>query len=154
MSEQADNSPTSSTGPSTDEEPASGGRGKTVSVWIGGVIIVLLLVLPTLGSFSVNAREYDGEAFICGPAVGPTTKYPIGMFEDVDKDDSGEGFDVVNYLDRKSTMTSNEVEETFQVAVCGEQRSRRVAWALVLTVPTLLLGLSGKWESRSKRTRP
>lgn len=106
----------------------------------------------TLGSFGPNSRYYEGDQFVCPPAVGPTTSYPVNMFEPVKKDHSDEGFDAINFIDREANLTSSEVKDTFQIAVCGEQRSRRVAWALILTVPTLLIGLSGRREPKSKRT--
>lgn len=152
MSEQAESSPNSPEASTNDEDASDSGKGKKVAIWAGAVIIVLLLILPTLGSFGANSRYYQGEQFICPPAVGPTTSYPVNMFEPVEDDRSDKNFDAINLIGRKANMTSSEVKNTFEVAVCGEQRSRRVAWALVLTVPTLLIGLSGRWEPKTKRT--
>lgn len=152
MSEHADSSPNSPETSTNNEDVPGSGTGKKVAIWVGAVIIVLLLILPTLGSFGVNGRDYEGEHFICSPAVGPTTSYYSDMYEEVKPDNSGEEFDAINYLDRKANMSSTYGKKAFEVAVCGEQRSRRVAWALVLTVPTLLIGLSGRWEPKTKRT--
>jgi hypothetical protein len=58
---------------------------------------------------------------------------------------------------RMAKTARYETEKTFQIAVCGEQRSRRVAWALILTVGSLLLGLSAKSDlarPRSDGSRP
>src|SRR5699024_11182773 len=49
---------------------------------IGASVVFLLLVLPTLGSHGTHQRFYDGEPFICSPALGPATSYPASMFEE------------------------------------------------------------------------
>ncbi|MDN5635933.1 MAG: hypothetical protein L0G36_09860 [Brevibacterium sp.] len=100
----------------------------------------LLLVLPTLGSLGADGSSYGGEHFICFPAVGPTTGYPVNIWEEHRTDPS----DVAVGAEQKARLTRSEAESTFEVAVCGEQRSRRVAWALILAVPVLLAGLSAR----------
>lgn len=140
----------------TGLEPESLAKSKMVLTWIGAVIIFLLLAAPTLGSHGTSQRLYDGEQFICYPALGPTTSYPASMFDEFEYEPSSAA-DVGVGATQLAKMTRSETEWTFRIAVCGEQRSRRVAWALVLTVGTLLLGLSAKSDlarSRSEWPRP
>ena len=140
----------------TGLEPESADKSKRVLAWIGASVVFLLLVLPTLGSHGTQQRFYDGDQFICFPALGPTTSYPASMFEEFEYEPSTAA-DVGVGATSLAKLTRFETERTFRVAVCGEQRSRRVAWALVLTVGSLLLGLSAKSDlarSRSDGSRP
>lgn len=108
-------------------------REKKIFAWIGGVVVALLLVLPTLGSHREDSSSYEGDPFFCDPALGFTTGYPVDMWAE-----SVSGTDPLTVA-REANLYA---EETFQIAVCGEQRSRRVGWALVVAIPTLLIGLS------------
>lgn len=130
-------------GQDTGLEPESTAKSKRTLAWIGASVVFLLLVLPTLGSHGTQQRFYDGEQFICFPALGPTTSYPASMFE-VHEYEPSTPADIGVGATSLAKMTRYETEVTFRIAVCGEQRSRRVAWALVLTVGSLLLGLSAK----------
>ena len=140
----------------TGLEPESTAKSKRTLAWIGASVVFLLLVLPTLGSHGTHQRFYDGEQFICFPALGPTTSYPAGMFDEFEYEPSTAA-DVGVGATSLAKMTRYETERTFRIAVCGEQRSRRVAWALILTVGSLLLGLSAKSDlarSRSAGSSP
>jgi hypothetical protein len=139
----------------TGLEPESTAKSKRTLAWIGASVVFLLLVLPTLGSHGTHQRFYDGEQFICFPALGPATSYPASMFEEFEYEPSTATD--VGGATSLAKMTRYETERTFRIAVCGEQRSRRVAWALILTVGSLLLGLSAKSDlarSRSDGPRP
>lgn len=145
-----------SRGQGTGLEPESTAKSKRTLAWIGASVVFLLLVLPTLGSHGTQQRFYDGEQFICFPALGPTTSYPASMFEEREYEPSAPA-DIGVGATRLAKMTRYETEATFRIAVCGEQRSRRVAWALVLTVGSVLLGLSAKSDlvrSRSEGSGP
>src|SRR5699024_736692 len=124
-------------------EPETTAKSKRTLAWIGASVVFLLLVLPTLGSHGTQQRFYDGDQFICFPALGPTTSYPASMFEEREYEPSTPA-DIGVGATRLAKMTRYETERTFRVAVCGEQRSRRVAWALVLTAASLMLGFSAK----------
>jgi hypothetical protein len=140
----------------TGLEPESTAKSKRVLAWIGASVVFLLLVLPTLGSHGTHQRFYDGEPFICSPALGPATSYPASMFEEREYEPSTPD-DVGIGATRMAKTARYETEKTFQIAVCGEQRSRRVAWALILTVGSLLLGLSAKSDlarPRADGSRP
>lgn len=140
----------------TGLEPESADKSKRVLAWIGASVVFLLLVLPTLGSHGTHQRFYDGEPFICSPALGPATSYPASMFEEREYEPSTPD-DVGIGATRMAKTARYETERTFQIAVCGEQRSRRVAWALILTVGSLLLGLSAKSDlarPRADGSRP
>lgn len=110
-------------------------REKKAFAWIGGVVVALLLVLPRLGSHNATSRYYGGEHFFCHPALGFTTNDPINMWEEPPAD--SDALTVAGWAEVHA-------EDTFQIAVCGEQRSRRVGWALVVAIPTLLIGLSAR----------
>lgn len=136
-------------------EPESAAKSKRVLAWTGAAIVFLLLVAPTLGSHGAQQRFYDGEQFICFPALGPTTSYPAGLFQETTYETNTVS-DIGIGATQVAKKTRYETERTFRVAVCGEQRSRRVAWALVLTVGSLLFGLSAKNDlarSRSEGSR-
>ena len=140
----------------TGLEPESLAKCKRVLTWTGAVIIFILLAAPTLGSHGTSQQFYDGEQFICLPALGPTTSYPAGMFQETTYE-TNTAADIGIGATQMAKTTRYETERTFRIAVCGEQRSRRVAWALVLTVGSLLLGLSAKNDlvrSRSEGSRP
>src|SRR5699024_4241212 len=106
----------------TGPEPESTARSKRILAWIGASVVFLLLVLPTLGSHGTHQRFYDGEQFICFPALGPTTSYPASMFEEREYEPST-ATDVGVGATRMAKTARYETEKTFQVAVCGEQRS-------------------------------
>lgn len=140
----------------TGLEPESTAKSKRVLAWIGAAAIFFLLVVPTLGSYGTQQRFYDGEQFICLPALGPTTSYPAGMFQELEYEVNTEA-DIGVGATQMAKKTRYETERTFRVAVCAEQRSRRVGWALVFTVGTLLLVFSAKSDfvrSRSEGSPP
>src|SRR5699024_5858967 len=102
-------------------------------------------------------RFYDGEPFICSPALGPATSYPASMFEEREYEPSTPD-DVGIGATRMARTARYETEKTFQIAVCGEHSSRRAAWALILTVGSLLVlalsEMSGLARPRSEGSRP
>src|SRR5699024_12406480 len=107
---------------------------------IGACVACLLLVLPPLASHATHQRFYDGEPVIFSPALGPATSCPASMFEEREYEPSTPD-DVGIGATRMAKTARYETERTFQIAVCGEQRFRRVAWALILTVGRLLIRL-------------
>lgn len=142
----------------TRSRPASDDTGgiqprslRTALLWIGFVLFAVLLLTPTVGSHGPNARFYRGEHFVCGPALGPTTSYPINMWEEWPDDwqeDPVHGFTAAR-------AARADAERAFEVAVCGEQRSRRVGWALVVVIPSLAVALTGRRTSgRAETTSP
>ena len=113
---------------------------RTGLLWIGWVLVVVLLLTPTLGSHGPGARSYEGESFSCPPALGPGTSHLSNIWEEWPEEwaqDPAYGVPAAKY-------TRHEAESVFRVAVCGEQRSRRVAWALVVAIPTLAIALTGR----------
>lgn len=118
-----------------------GRREKQGLVWAGVIIIMLLLLLlllllltPTLGTHGpASGSAYAGERFFCAPAVLFTTDYPVNMWEEWPEDLDGPTY---------GRYARADAEVAFQIAVCGEQRSRRVGWALVVVLATLLVAQS------------
>lgn len=107
-------------------------------VWTGIIVIVLLLLTPTLGSHGSNSEYYRGDHFTCMPALGPTTSYYLNMWEEwPDSWEDSPGTHAAN-------AAREDAEVAFEVAVCGEQRSRRIGWALVVAIPTLAIALTGR----------
>lgn len=114
---------------------------RTGSLWIGWVLFALLLMTPTLGSHGPNAGDYEGgEPFACLPALGPTTDFPSNIWEEW----PDTWTEAPNSGVRAAQAARHNAESAFQVAVCAEQRSRRVAWALVVAIPTLAIALTGR----------
>lgn len=157
MSEHEQSSPdphsarTSASSQRQDTRLESSSKSKRILAWSGAVVIFLLLILPTLGSHGANQRFYEGDHFICFPALGPTTTYPVSMFEETEFA-METAADIGVAATARAKVNRLETEKTFRVALCGEQRSRRVAWALVLTVPTLMIGFLAKSDLiRSRR---
>ncbi|MGO1972921.1 MAG: hypothetical protein ACTH2Q_08165 [Propionibacteriaceae bacterium] len=112
---------------------------RTGLLWIGFVLLALVLLTPTLGSHGPNARFYRGEHFVCMPALGPTTSYPVNMWEEWPEAWNNPANGITG-----ARAARSDAKDAFEVAVCAEQRSRRVAWALVVAIPTLAIALTGR----------